>query len=168
MKRRHLLFLIILTLEACTQTYSIYSNKYPVSFSCDISMPPFNSIQSLGYFITVRQRPAKDGYTVYTNTGMAYEFPLTEVQSRIFSYGLAGLIIGSPILAEGEIYAYDLGCPQCDRSSVRLTVNTTSYAKCAKCDTSYELNNNGYASNGGHPLYRYPITLNGSKLMVHN
>lgn len=168
MKRHHLLLLIILTLEACTQTYSVYSNKYPVSFSCDISMPPFNSVQSLGYFITVRQRPTKDGYTVYTNTGQAYEFPLTEVQSRIFSYGLAGLIIGSPIFAEGEIYAYDLGCPQCDRSSVRLTVNTTPNAKCAKCGTSYELNNNGYASNGGHPLYRYPTTLNGSKLMVHN
>jgi hypothetical protein len=53
----------------------------------------------------VRQRPAKDGYTVYTNTGMAYEYPMTEVQSRVFSYGLAGLIIGSPWYAEGEIYA---------------------------------------------------------------
>jgi nitrite reductase/ring-hydroxylating ferredoxin subunit len=99
---------------------------------------------------------------------MAYEYPLTEVQSRVFSFGLAGIIIGSPWYGDGQIYAYDLGCPQCDLPSARLTVNTTPYAKCAKCGASYELNNHGYATNGGHPLYRYPISLNGNMLMVHN
>lgn len=166
MNRRIILIIGILLVQACTNSYPIFTNKYPVSFSCDISMPPFNSIHTLGCFITVRQRPAKDGYTVYTNTGMAYEFP--EVQSHVFSYGLAGLIIGSPWYAEGEIYAYDLGCPQCDRASSRLTVDSSPYAKCSKCGAQYELNNNGYATNGGHPLYRYPLTRNGNMLMVHN
>lgn len=168
MNRRIILIIGILLVQACTNSYPIFTNKYPVSFSCDISMPPFNSIHTLGCFITVRQRPTKDGYTVYTNTGMAYEYPMTEVQSRVFSYGLAGLIIGSPWYAEGEIYAYDLGCPQCDRASSRLTVDSSPYAKCSKCGAQYELNNNGYATNGGHPLYRYPLTRNGNMLMVHN
>lgn len=168
MKKVVSVILLVAVLQACTNSYPTYSNRYPVSFSCNVSLPPFNSVHSLGSFIYVKQRPAKDGYTVYTNTGVAYQYPLTEVQSRVFSYGLAGIIIGSPWHAGGEIYAYDLGCPQCDRESARLTIDTTPYAKCSKCGTHYELNNNGYASNGGHPLLRYPVTLNGNNLMVHN
>lgn len=168
MRRRYFIIIALLVLQACTNSYPVYSNKYPVSFSCDTSMPPFNSIHTLGCFISVRQRPAKDGYTVYTNAGMAYEYPLTEIQSRVFSYGLAGLVIGSPWHAGGEVFAYDLGCPQCDRASSRLTIDTTPYAKCSKCGAQYELNNNGYATNGGHPLFRYPVTRNGNLLMVHN
>lgn len=168
MKKTILTILLLGLLQACNNTYPVYSNKYPVSFSCDISMPPFNNVYTLGNFIYVRERPLKDGYTVYTNTGMPYQFPLTQVQARVFSYGLAGIIIGAPWHADGEFFAYDLGCPQCDMPSARLTINTTPYAKCHKCGTQYELNNNGYASNGGHPLYRYPVTLNGNILMVHN
>ena len=168
MRKSLILLLLVVVLQSCTNSYTTYSNKYPVSFSCDISMPPFNGVYTLGNFLYVRQRPLKDGYTVYTNTGMAYEYPLTEVQSRVFSFGLAGLIIGSPWYAEGEIYAYDLGCPQCDVPSARLVVNTTPYATCPKCGSSYEINNHGYATNGGRPLYRYPVTLNGNLLMVHN
>lgn len=168
MKQRFLFIVVILLVQACTNSYPVYSSKYQVSFSCNVSLSPFNSVHTLGYFIYVKQRPAKDGYTVYTNTGMAYQYPLSEVQSRVFSYGLAGIIIGSPWHAEGEIYAYDLGCPQCDKPSASLTIDTSPYAKCRKCGTQYELNNNGYANNGGHPLYRYPLTRNGDILMVHN
>ena len=146
----------------------LYTSKYPVSFSCDISMPPFNSIHTLGCFITVRQRLTKDGYTVYTNSGMAYEYPLTEVQSRVFSFGLAGLIIGQPYFEEG-IYAYDLGCPQCDKSSVRLSVGADGIATCSRCTSTYNLNNGGMPQTGtDKPLYRYRTTRNGNMLMVHN
>lgn len=146
----------------------LYSSKYPVSFSCDISMPPFNSIHTLGCFITVRQRPTKDGYTVYTNTGMTYEYPLTEVQSRVFSFGLAGLIIGSPRCAEGEVYAYDLGCPQCDVSSARLSITKEGLAICNKCGNTYDLNNNAKSAEDNSCPYRYRTMLEKNFLMVYN
>ena len=91
------------------------------------------------------------------------------MQNRVFQFGLAGIIVGRPYFGEGEMYAYDLGCPQCDRSSSRLIVDTGGMATCGKCSSRYDLNNGGVAYDGNsRPLYRYQTTLNGNFLMVHN
>lgn len=166
--RRLLLILSILALSACTQTYSVYSDKYFVSFSCDISKVPFNSLHTLGHFLTVRPKSTKDGYRVKLPDSAEREYPYTEVQSRVFSFGLAGLIIGQPYFEEG-IYAYDLGCPQCDKSSVRLSVGADGIATCSRCTSTYNLNNGGMPQTGtDKPLYRYRTTRNGNIVMVHN
>lgn len=168
MTRRLLLILSILTLGACTQTYSLYSDKYFVSFSCNISTAPFNSLHTIGHFLTVRPKSTKDGYRVKSPGSAEREYPYTEVQSRIFSFGLAGLIIGQPYFEEG-IYAYDLGCPQCDKSSARLTVNTDGIATCSRCNSTYNLNNGGMPQSGTNkPLYRYRTTRNGNIVTIHN
>ena len=154
---------------ACSRSYEVFSTKYPVSFSCDISKSPFNKVQTSGYFLSVRPTPAKDGYKVREPDGREHTIPYTEVHSRVFSFGLAGLIIGKPYFGEGEYYAYDLGCPQCDDRSVRLTVREDGTATCAKCSTTYDLNNGGVPKAGNsRPLYRYRTSLSSHVLMVHN
>lgn len=164
-----LAFTVLLALHACTRSYEIYSTKYRVSFSCDISLPPFNSLNTLGHFLAVRPTAAKDGYKVRLPNGKEQQFPFTEIQNRIFEFGLAGILIGRPYFGEGEIYAYDLACPQCDKSSARLTANTDGIATCAKCGNVYDLNNSGVALNSdSRPLYRYRTRLNGNTLIIQN
>ena len=168
MKKAIALFLILIGV-ACSRSYEVYSTKYPVSFSCDISKSPFNKVQTSGYFLTVRPTPAKDGYKVREPDGREHTIPYTEVHSRVFSFGLAGLIIGKPYFGDGAYYAYDLGCPQCDLPSVRLTTTIEGTATCAKCGTTYDLNNGGIAKTGdSRPLYRYRVSPNGHTLMIHN
>jgi hypothetical protein len=169
MKKASYLFFVLLMLQACSDSYHVFSNKYPVSYSCKVSTHPFNSINTLGYFLSVRPTASHNGYKVKLPTGAEQEYPYTEVQSRVFQFGLAGLIIGKPYFGEGEVYAYDLGCPQCDRASARLSVGIDGMASCARCDATYNLNSEGVAIAGNsRPLYRYRTMLNGDILMVHN
>ena len=169
MKTKAILLLLILIGAACSRSYEVFSNKYPVTFSCDISKSPFNKVQTTGYFLSVCAAPTKDGYKVREPDGREQTIPYSEVHSRVFSFGLAGLIIGKPYFGDEEYYAYDLGCPKCDVPSVRLTVRGDGIATCAKCSTTYDLNNGGMPKVGdSRPLYRYRTSLNGSMLMLHN
>lgn len=170
MKAKAILLLLVLCIvAACGRSYEVYSNKYRVSFSCDISTSPFNKVQSSGYFLTVRMTPTKDGYKVRDLDGKEHTMPYTEVQNRVFQLGLGGLIIGKPYFGDDEFYAYDLGCPHCDRASAPLNIKADCTAHCSKCGNTYELNNGGFAKTGeSRPLYRYRTSLNGNRLMVHN
>lgn len=169
MKKKTIILLLILVGAACSRSYEVFSNKYLVSFSCNITGAPFNKIQTSGYFLAVRATATKDGYKVKEPDGREQTYPYTEVQSRVFSFGLAGLIIGKPYFGDGEYYAYDLGCPHCDRASSYLSVNAQGIATCSKCSNSYDLNNSGAPKTGdSRPLYRYRTSLNGNILMVHN
>ena len=169
MKTKILALLWILVGAACSRSYEVFSNKYPVSFSCDISKSPFNKVQTSGYFLSVRPTPTKEGYKVREPDGREQTIPYTEVHSRVFSFGLAGLIIGKPYFGDGQYYAYDLGCPHCDRASSPLRVNEEGLATCNKCSNTYDLNNSGVATTGtSRPLYRYRASLGGNTLMVHN
>lgn len=169
MKTKAIALLLILMGAACSRSYEVFSNKYPVSFSCDVSRTPFNKLQTSGYFLTVRPTPTMDGYKVREPDGREQTFPYTEIQNRVFHFGLGGLIIGKPYFGDGTIYAYDLGCPHCDRASAYLTVDAVGMATCSKCSNAYDLNNNGIAKTGdSRPLYRYRTGVNGNMLMVHN
>lgn len=169
MKKFLTILVLSLIASACSRSYEEFSSKYLVSFSCDISKSPFNKVQTSGYFLSVRSTATKDGYIVREPEGREQTFPYTEIQNRVFNFGLAGIIIGQPYFGDGLIYAYDLGCPQCDRASARLNVNTDGVATCAKCDNTYDLNNGGIAKNSdSRPLYRYRTTLSGNTLMIYN
>lgn len=169
MKKFLTIFFLFLVVGACSRSYEVFSSKYPVSFSCDINKSPFNKMQTSGYFLVVRSTATKDGYKVKEPDGREQTFLYTEVQNRMFRFGLAGLIIGKPYFGDGLIYAYDLGCPQCDRASVYMDVNEGGIATCNKCHTDYDLNNGGIAKTGvSRPLYRYRIALNGNIVMIHN
>ena len=169
MKTRIIALLWILVGAACSRSYEVFSDKYPVSFSCDISKSPFNKVQTSGYFLAVRPTPMKDGYKVREPNGKEQTLPYTEVHSRIFKFGLAGIIIGKPYFGDGEYYAYDLGCPYCDRASSPLNVNMEGFATCNKCHNTYDLNNSGIPKTGdSRPLYRYRASLGSSSLMIYN
>ena len=167
--KKTLVILLILIGAACSRSYEVFSNKYNVSFSCDISISPFNKVQTSGYFLAVRPTPTKDGYKVKEPDGRELTIPYTEVHSRVFNFGLAGLIIGKPYFGDDEYCAYDLGCPSCDLPSIRLNVGMEGNATCAKCGNTYDLNNGGIPKTGdSRPLYRYRVSLSGHTLIVHN
>ena len=154
---------------ACSRSYELYHTRDTVTFSCDISRPPFNKVQTSGYFLSVRPILGKSEYKVREPDGREHTIPYTEVHSRVFSFGLAGLIIGKPYFGDEEYYAYDLGCPKCDVPSARLAVSEEGTATCSKCSTIYDLNNGGIPKVGeSRPLYRYRVSLSGHTLMVHN
>ena len=167
--KKALAILLILIGAACSRSYEVFTDKYPVSFSCNITVSPFNKVQTSGYFLAVRPTPTKDGYKVKEPDGREQTIPYTEVHSRVFSFGLAGLIIGKPYFGDGEFYAYDLGCPHCNRASSPLGITPDGLATCAQCHNTYDLNNGGTPKAGdSRPLYRYRTSLSGNVLMAHN
>lgn len=92
--------------------------------------------------------------------------------------GLGGaLIIGLPSIAElgrdvPEVICYDGVCPNCyttDHITKQLVLNE-GFAKCNKCERTYDLNNQGIVTSeqGGHTLYRYAVGYNGTGVYVSN
>ena len=103
--------------------------------------------------------------------GKKYEMELTAVQNSSFIMGLAGLIIGTPTFNNDDmsVWAYDLGCPECNSPSTRLKFDLQGTATCPKCESSWNLNSSGYPVSGkARPLYRYPVSLNNGVLTVSN
>ena len=92
--------------------------------------------------------------------------------------GLGGsLIIGLPSLSElgGDqpvVTCYDGVCPNCytsDHVTKQLVLNE-GFAKCNKCERTYDLNSQGIVTSehGGHTLYRYAVGFNGTGVYVSN
>lgn len=171
-RRISLLYALLLLLFAgCEGDYKEFCTQYQVSFSCDITNVPYNAVNSMGQFITIRRKTGSTSCTVFNpSLDTTTEVALSEVEARSFVLGLGGLILGQPYFGNGGIYAYDLACPACDRASARLAINTLGYATCPKCHNVYDLNNGGLVTEGeGRPLYRYRVTQSSvSTLFVHN
>ncbi|MBP5322771.1 MAG: hypothetical protein J6Y84_03110 [Bacteroidaceae bacterium] len=164
-------FAMLLLLSACSESYQEFCTLYPVTYSFDITYAPFNQVASMGQFLRIRPRPADASVTVTSPSGKETKVPLSETERRSFSFGLAGLIVGQPYFNDGSTYyAYDLGCPACDKASARLGVDEQGHATCPLCDNVYDLNNGGVIVTGsGRPLYRYKVTQSSvSTLFVHN
>ncbi len=157
--------------NACSKdSYPVFSTKYRVQFSCDMGTPPFNQVADTpGRFITVRRGPGK--LTITDPDGNITDVELTRQQDMTFQMGLAGLILGKPTFnnENNEVWAYDLGCPQCDVESYRLSVSVFGTATCPHCHSSWNLNSGGFPTTGGaRTLYRYPTSTFGQSLTVSN
>ncbi len=168
-----LCFVTYLMLLSCNDDYNEFCTQYQVSFSCDITNVPYNAVNSMGQFITIRKKTGSTSCTVYNPAlKKTTEVPLSEVEMRSFTLGLGGLIVGQPYFSDGKssVYAYDLACPVCDRASARLTIDAMGNAECPKCGNIYDLNNGGLVTTGdGRPLYRYRVTQSSvSTLYIHN
>lgn len=164
---------LLLSATSCHDTYSEFCTQYPVSFSCDITFSPFNTVTSMGQFLSVRLKANHTAYIVYNPAlDKTTEMAVSEVEARSFAFGLGGLVIGQPYFNDGSsvYYAYDLACPHCDRSSARLTIDAMGQARCSRCDAVFDLNNDGLVVEGeGRPLYRYRISQSTiGTLYVHN
>ena len=162
-KKTIMLLLTILTMTAC-DIESPYSG-YAVFFTCDIGYPPFNQATGLGQFITVRRKQGSTpSYEVTDTQGKKHVHQLTEMEARQqFQYGLGGLIIGTPSLEDGSIWAYDLACPNCDSQRHRLELDNIGRAKCHNCDTQFDLN---LGKSSG--LWYYRVFTAGTTVTIQN
>lgn len=163
---------ILSTLSCVGESYKVYSTKYMVRFSFDSGVSPYNQVTSPGVFISVMQSGGQ--IKVTSAEGKVTKLPMSDVDARTFCFGLSGLIIGTPVMDNDDwhIYAYDLGCPVCDKSTRHLTFNSLGVAECASCGTTFDLNNNGYVLHSdvkdARPLLRYPVSVAGRNVSVCN
>ena len=170
MKRGIVILLSLLLATACEKnSYSTFSNKNKVFFSCETSQSPYNQLTTPGRFLSVRKG---DGKLIITDSdGNKYDEPLTAGQGGSFIFGLAGLIIGTPTFNNDDmsIWAFDLGCPECDSPGTRLKFDLNGNASCSKCGGTWSLNTSGFPTDDkSRPLYRYPTSFNNGILVVSN
>lgn len=165
-----LLPLFALLMAACDDSEHSTS-AYSVYYHCDLSYSPYNQVTSYGSFVTLRRKDASS-YYITDITGKTTTVNLTETEARQgFFYGLGGLIIGTPSLCDGNVWAFDWACPTCDRAKYRLTVSRdgTGKAVCPNCGNEYDLNSGGILTKGsGRKLWVYGIMRSGSQLFVQN
>lgn len=173
------LVMTVLTMSCSDDVNSTYSTKYPVRFYYEVvaSTELYNAIDNPGQFVTIR--PINGKLHIKGPIGEGNDYPLSQIGSREFEYGLGGLIIGTSnnLNANGgyDHLAYDLACPSCDRQSHRLTLKDGGTALCKHCGNSYDLNNYGWIVGADtdeeravRGLYRYRIMYNGVGVSVSN
>ncbi len=168
MKRSKLILIIAMLLVCACDEESPYSG-YSVFFSYDETYSPFNQASSLGEFITVR-RKNNVSYEVTDVFGAAHTIQLNEQEARQqFFYGLGGLIIGTPSMGDGNIWAYDWACPNCDIARYRLDINDIGHANCHNCGSTFDLNSGGITIEGkSRRLWRYRVFRDGTKIIIQN
>jgi len=160
----------VLAATSCERnSYSVFSKKYPVLFTCDCSTAPYNQLTTPSRFLAITKSAGK--LAVTEPDGHKTTLELSAVQNSAFSLGLAGLILGTPCFNNDaqEIWAYDLGCPVCDVSQARLSITAAGMATCPKCSRQWDLNNSGFpTADESRPLYRYPVSRTSNNIRVDN
>lgn len=161
MKRAIFIITAILAVTACSDESS--SSGYPVYFSCDASIYPYNIVQGLGQYITIT-RSGGAAYKIRYYEGReevekTEKLTAIQLQQGTFQYGRGGLIIGTPSAYDGNMWAYDLACPKCDLTNRKLSVTQpVGHAHCTKCNSKYDLNSGGIPIEGDtRPLWRYKV-----------
>jgi hypothetical protein len=170
MKRLILLASALLVTIACERnSYETFTSDYKVFFSCDVSQSPYNQLTTPGRFLSVKKG---DGVLNITDSdGKNYQEPLSAIQNGSFIFGLAGLIIGTPTFNNdnSSIWAFDLGCPECNSPATRVKFDLQGNASCSKCGGTWSLNTSGFPTDDkSRPLYRYPASFNNGILTVSN
>lgn len=172
------LFLSLLTFTSCSDDVtSKYSNRAIVRGFFNLSEYTIlsNVINNPGQYASIRMIAPK---IVIKSSDNTYERNVDAI-SKTFEFGLGGLIVGTGNLIDEYdnwmLFCYDLACPICDPSIRRLNIKD-HFAKCPKCGTSFDLNNEGfiYEINPENPptttrgLYQYRIEYDGQIINVHN
>ena len=173
MKRGVVLLSLLLLATSCEKnSYSTFSTKYRVLFNCETTVSPYNQLSTPGRFLSVRKTEGK--LIITDSDGNKYDETLSDYKNRSFMMGLGGLILGTPTFNNDNmsIWAYDLGCPECDAPTTRLKFDLTGKATCSKCGGEWNLNADGSPISGDgvqrRPLYRYPTSLSNGVLTVSN
>ena len=132
-------FFILGTTSCSDDISNIYSHKYRVM--CGFQVVSYAELQHVvgnnGQYSSVRLVGDKIEMKSQIST-TKYNL---DALSKDFQFGCAGLIIGTTQM--GDLRAYDLACPNCDRSDRRLTLRDDGTAICPKCEIEYDLNYDG-------------------------
>lgn len=165
-----LLLSLAFTATGCDSD-SPYSS-YHANFIFDGNIHPYIQARSFGQFICVKQGANIGQYKVTDALGntQTVNVPQIHLQQERFYYGLGGLIIGTPSMGDGTLWAYDWACPECDLARYRVEIDyTTGHATCPRCNAKYDLNSSGIAIEGNaRPLWRYRVFDNGSEVIIQN
>lgn len=171
-KTAALIAITTLLLIGCDNISS--SSGYPVNFNCDATVYPYNIVQGYGQYIVVTMSKNGAAYKVAYYEGrekkeLTIDLTAAQLTGR-FYYGLGGLIIGTPMVFDGNKWAFDLACPKCDSRSRKLTVeHATGHAHCTNCGSKYDLNCGGLPIEGEtRPLWRYRVIENGPNIIIMN
>lgn len=178
MKRLALLLIAFISLLSCsddnaTSTYSRREHVY-CYFSVLQYAELFHVMGNYGQYASIRKHVV-NGATKITMTSQSSSTDyIVDALSTGFAFGLGGLIVGTNNF--GEARCYDLSCPICDRADRRLSLSDNGYAKCGKCGTTYDMNNDGaiYKIAEGasltnpRGLYRYRIRYDGQIVNAYN
>ena len=165
-----LLLTLAIALAAC-EGYNPYSS-YHANVIFDGTIYPYNQARGFGQFICIRQGASIGEYKVTDAMGktQTVSIPQIYLQQGKFFYGLGGLIIGTPSMGDGTLWAYDWACPSCDLARYRVEIDyTMGHATCPHCATKFDLNSRGIAIDGeSRPLWRYPVYDSGSQVIIQN
>ena len=167
---KYILILTVTLFTACNDEsqYSIYR----VNFVFDKSIHPYIQVNSYGQFICVKRGTSAGQYKLTDAMGNTQTVNISEIQMQMnpFHYGLGGLIIGTPMNCDGNIWAYDWACPTCDRHHHRVEIDyTIGHAKCPNCAAVFDLNSGGIAIEGkSRPLWHYRVYDSAPNVIIQN
>ena len=111
MKITRIILILMTAMLASCNDESQYS-FYRVNFLFDKSIYPYIQVNSYGEFICVKRGSTAGQYQLTDATGnrQTINIPEIQLQTNPFHYGLGGLIIGTPMNCDGNIWAYDWAC----------------------------------------------------------
>ena len=165
-----MLIMLTFVLLGC-ESENPYSS-YHVNVIFDGTAHPYIQARSPGQFICIRQGANIGEYKLTDARGntQTVNIPQIHLQQGKFHYGLGGLIIGTPIMNDGALMAYDWACPECNLARYRVEIDyTTGYAICPHCATKFDLNSSGIAIEGeARPLWQYRVFDNGTEVIIRN
>ena len=168
-------FMLLSAVTSCEEMTNVYSNRELVRCNFVVASYEelFGVMGNFGQFASIRSAGNGKIRMTLGSTGKYKDYTPDKLQ-QYFSYGLGGLIVGTNY--NGEDLCYDLSCPYCDATSTRLNLTDNGFAKCSKCNVTYDLNNYGVISstdstktyNNLRGLYRYHIVYDGTNVSMYN
>ena len=170
--------------SSCSTDDFEYENKHQCYFTFDCGIHPGTSLQSClnpmspGLFCMVWKQEV--GVTRHIQMQLynrqTEDVPITtaiETRRSCILGAKNGLVIGCSTLNNGQLYAFDRICPNCEKTGLFKALqweNSGLWLKCPQCGRAYDLNNNGFIVKGesGDKLMRYRASYGNNVLMVGN
>ena len=172
-------FTALAVLTSCGDSENEYTTKtcyfiFDNSVHNDATLASAMNPSAPGIFcqVTMAMRSGATYYDFANNAGTSSSTIQNAVDTKrtlILGYN-NGIIVGYGALdIPASFYAYDRECPNCfdpnaiPMRSAPLTMSSNGIATCAKCHRKYDMNNNGFITDGekGKRLTRYRATTTG-------
>jgi hypothetical protein len=159
--------------SSCEKAENLYSNYRAYFRYNPVSAKPnlHRACTSLGEFCSITYPVGANKYVIDSPSSSVDDYitPTALEGYHNFRLGVGGgLIVGLPVIpnmmeAESKIVCYDLCCSNChinNSTYKHLTLGVAGTANCPSCQRNYDLNNQGFITEGapGRSLYRYYVS----------